>query len=253
MPGPASKIPTVERQRMDADIVCVGFGPATAGFLATLSKQLVNPNGTPVVESAVTPGLPPQVLCYERADDIGFGVSGVVTKARALRATFPDLDRAQIPMATSVGEEKVLYLLDPHGASRRSGGLRFADASIRAFQWMLPFEEHALKLPWTPPFLHKHGGMVLSLGQFMQWVGAQVQSTGTVQIWPGTPVAKVLIEDENPNVAPACPPVGSTGVSPGVSIGSGPLPQPVAGADGAPLTSRSKVIGVRLLDQGVDK
>ena len=52
--------------------------------------------------------------------------------------------------------------------------------------------------------------MVLSIGQFMQWVGAQVQSTGTVQIWPGTPVSQALIEDD-------------------------------------------KVVGVRLLDQGVDK
>ena len=41
---------------MDADIVCVGFGPATAGFLTTLSKQLVNADGTPAVESAVMPG-----------------------------------------------------------------------------------------------------------------------------------------------------------------------------------------------------
>ena len=31
---------------MDADIVCVGFGPATAGFLATLSKQPVNVDPT---------------------------------------------------------------------------------------------------------------------------------------------------------------------------------------------------------------
>ena len=203
-------IPKVERQQMEADIVCVGFGPATAGFLATLSKQLINADGTPAVESAVMPGLPPQVLCYERADDIGFGVSGVVTKARALRTTFPDLDQAQIPMATPVREEKVLYLLDPHHASRRSAALRLGDAFIRAFRWMLPFELNALKLPWTPPFLHKRGGMVLSLGQFMQWVGAQVQSAGTVQIWPGTPVSQALIEGD-------------------------------------------KVVGIRLLDQGVDK
>jgi electron-transferring-flavoprotein dehydrogenase len=52
--------------------------------------------------------------------------------------------------------------------------------------------------------------MILSMGQFMQWVGAQVQSTGTVQIWPGTPVSQALIE-------------------------------------------QNKVVGVRLLDQGVDK
>src|SRR5664280_1820918 len=52
--------------------------------------------------------------------------------------------------------------------------------------------------------------MILAMGQFMQWVGAQVQSTGTVQIWPGTPVSQALIEE-------------------------------------------NKVVGIRLLDQGVDK
>ena len=156
------------------------------------------------------PGLPPQVLCYERADDIGFGVSGVVTKARALRATFPELDQAQIPMTVPVGDEKVLYLLDPIGASRRSATLRAADGMIRTFKWALPVEHAALNLPWTPSFLHKDGGLILSMGQFMQWVGAQVQSTGTVQIWPGTPVSQALIEE-------------------------------------------NKVVGVRLLDQGVDK
>jgi electron-transferring-flavoprotein dehydrogenase len=195
---------------MDVDIVCVGFGPATAGFLTTLSRQLVNPDGTPAVESAVMLGAPPQVLCYERADDIGFGVSGVVTRARGLRAAFPDLDPKNIPMAAPVTEEKVVYLLDPIGASRRSWCLRAADAGIRAFQGLLPFEHDAVELPWSPPFLHKTGGLVLSMGQFMQWVGAQIQSTGTVQIWPGTPVSEAIIEDH-------------------------------------------KVIGIRLLDQGVDK
>jgi len=205
--------PLIERQRMDVDIVCVGFGPATGGFLTTLSKQLVNADPAaagPAVESATMPGMPPQIVCYERADDIGFGVSGVVTKARALRETFPNLDQAQIPMSAPVGEEKVLYLLDPVGASRRSVTLLAADAMIRAFKWALPVEHDALNLPWTPSFLHKHGGLVLSMGQFMQWVGAQVQSTGTVQIWPGTPVSQALIE-------------------------------------------QNKVVGVRLLDQGVDK
>jgi electron-transferring-flavoprotein dehydrogenase len=200
---------------MDVDIVCVGFGPATAGFLTTLSRQLTQADGTPAVESATMPGLPPQVLCYERADDIGFGVSGVVTRARALRASFPNLAQAGIPMAAPVGEEKVLYLLDPVGASRRSWPLRLADGMIRAGKFALPVEYEALNLPWTPSFLHKHDGWVFSLGQFMQWVGAQVQSTGTVQIWPGTPVAEVLTEPAAANTA--------------------------------------KVVGVRLLDQGVDK
>jgi electron-transferring-flavoprotein dehydrogenase len=231
--------PAIERPRMDADIVCVGFGPATAGFLTTLSKQLTNADGTPAVESAVMPGMPPQVLCYERADDIGFGVSGVVTKARALRASFPELDKAGIPMAVPVGEEEVLYLLDPIGASRRSTMLRLADEMIQAFKWALPVENDALNLPWTPDFLHKHGGMVLSMGQFMQWVGAQVQSMGTVQIWPGTPVAEVLIEQADRAAANGDP------------VSKPPLSPSDGERDG--VRGRSKVLGVRLLDQGVDK
>ena len=196
MAEPSPAPPAPERQRLDVDIVCVGFGPATAGFLTTLSRQLVKPDGTPRVESAVMPGLPPQVVCYERADDLGFGVSGVVTRARALRESWPDLDTAGIPMAVPVGEEKVLYLLDPHNASRRSAALRAGDSLIRAAKGVLPGDHHALDLPWTPEFLHKKGGMIFSMGQFLQWVSAQVQGSGTVQIWPGTPAAEALIDGQ---------------------------------------------------------
>ena len=52
------------RESMNVDIVCVGFGPATAGFLTTLSRQLVNPDGSPAIESPSNPGLPLQVVCY---------------------------------------------------------------------------------------------------------------------------------------------------------------------------------------------
>jgi electron-transferring-flavoprotein dehydrogenase len=186
----------VDRARMDVDIVCVGFGPATAGFLHTLAGQLVNADGTPALPSAVMPGLPAQVLCYERADDIGFGVSGVVTRARGLRASFPDLDPAQIPMGTRVSEEKVVYLLDPVGASRRPALLRAADAFVRAFSGLVGCKHDALELPWIPEFLRKDDGWLLSMGQFMQWVGARIQERGTVQIWPGTPVAQALVEGD---------------------------------------------------------
>src|SRR3954471_12643888 len=102
-----------DRLSMDADIVCVGFGPATAGFLTTISRAQ----------------LPLQVLCYERADDIAFGVSGVVTRARGIRAPFPSPAPPAIPMAAPVTAEKVVYLLDPIGASRRSAPLRAADGA----------------------------------------------------------------------------------------------------------------------------
>src|SRR5664279_4364666 len=202
--------PAIERASIDVDIACVGFGPATGGFLTTLSRQLLHDDGSPAIESKAAPGLPLQVICYERADDIGFGVSGVVTRARGIRASFPDLDPAQIPMAAQVVNEKVVYLLDPVGASRRSRVLRAGDRCIRALGKILGVAHNALELPYTPSFLHKKDGLVLSIGQFNQWVGSQLMSSGAVQIWPGMPVDKALIED-------------------------------------------GKVLGVRLLDQGVDR
>jgi electron-transferring-flavoprotein dehydrogenase len=111
--------PEITHAEMQVDIACVGFGPATAGFLTTLSREIMNPDGTPHIESTVSPGLPLQVICYERADALGFGVSGAVTRARGIRQSFPDLDPAAIPMAAPVKSEKLIYLLDPTGASNR--------------------------------------------------------------------------------------------------------------------------------------
>jgi electron-transferring-flavoprotein dehydrogenase len=182
---------------MNADIVCVGFGPASAGFLSTLSQHLVRPDGMPAIDSPSAPGLPLQVLCYERADDIGFGVSGLVTRARGIRATLPNLDPSRIPMAAPVTQERLVYLLDPIGASRRSPLVKLGDAALRALRL---HRQYGVELPYVPPFLHKTGGLVMSLGQFLQFVGAELMGSGTVQIWPGVPVAGALIDDDGERV-----------------------------------------------------
>jgi electron-transferring-flavoprotein dehydrogenase len=186
----------VERQQMSVDIACVGFGPAMGGFLTTLSRNLLNQDGTPHLESTITPGMQLQVVCYERADGLGFGVSGAVTRARGIRASFPDVDLTQIPMAVPVKKEKLVYLLDPIGASRRSLAMRIADLKIRALGLIVGVHDHAVELPYTPKFIRKHDGMILSLGQFNQWVSEQITASGVVQIWPGMPVSAPLIEKD---------------------------------------------------------
>ncbi len=151
-------------------------------------------DGTAALESRVMPGMPLQVVCYERAEDIAFGVSGAVTRGRGIRRTFPDLDVSEIPMAQPVGDEKVLYLLDPIGASRRTDAVRAIDRVLRG----LPSarREHAVQLPWIPPFLRKRDGFLFSLGQFNQWVGSRLTMHGLAQIWPGMPVSSALVEDD---------------------------------------------------------
>src|SRR4051812_13430050 len=101
--------PAYERPQMNVDIACVGFGPAMGGFLTTLNRSLLNPDGSVRLESATTEGLPLQVICCERADGLGFGVSGAVTQARGIRASFPDAELTQIPMAAAIKKEKVVY------------------------------------------------------------------------------------------------------------------------------------------------
>jgi electron-transferring-flavoprotein dehydrogenase len=166
---------------MEVDIVCVGFGPAAGGFLSTLNRYLTAPDA-PVL----------QVLCYERADDIGFGVSGIVTRARSIRESYPDLRPSDIPMAVPVRDEKLVYLLDPNGASRRSVAVRGIDEVVGVFAGDL----HAADLPYVPEFLHKRDGWLLSMGQFTQWVGSQLMMGGAIQIWPSSPVAEPLIEGD---------------------------------------------------------
>jgi electron-transferring-flavoprotein dehydrogenase len=52
---------------------------------------------------------------------------------------------------------------------------------------------HAVRLPFIPPFLEKHDGVVLSLGQFCAWVASQVTASGAVQVWPASPIAEPLV------------------------------------------------------------
>ncbi|HUO16560.1 MAG TPA: 4Fe-4S ferredoxin, partial [Verrucomicrobiae bacterium] len=193
--SPSQSIP-IERQQMSVDIAGVGFGPAMGGFLTTLSRNLLNEDGSPRLESAVSPGMPLQVICYERADGLGFGVSGAVTRARGIRSSFPGVDLKQIPMAAPVRKEKLVYLLDPIGASRRSFAFRMADRLIRALGPITRRRNHAVELRFTPKFMRKHDGMIFSLGQFNQWVSEQVSASGLVQIWPGMPVSEPLIEGD---------------------------------------------------------
>jgi electron-transferring-flavoprotein dehydrogenase len=192
----APPVTEIDRQSMDVDIACVGFGPAMGGFLTTLTREWTAHPGDPAFESKVAPGMLLQVLCYERADDLAAGVSGVVTRAQGIRASFPDLNPAEIPMAAEVKQERVMYLLDPIGASRRSLTLRATDAALRVMGPLGGVRDHAFELPWTPGFLHKHGGLILSIGQFNEWVGSQLMATGLVQIWPGSPVAGPLFTDK---------------------------------------------------------
>ena len=190
----------MERTEMQADIVVTGFGPAAAGFLLTLAPELAKTkeDGTPLYESKAMPGCPLQVMCYERADDTGFGVSGVVTKAEAIRRTFPGVDLTQeIPNCANVGKEHTAYLFDHIGASKRAFGTKFMDLCFKMGGIVMKGGKwNARELPFTPPFMDKRGGLVMTIGNLTGWAAQKVMETGMAQIWPGQPVAEPLFDGD---------------------------------------------------------
>jgi electron-transferring-flavoprotein dehydrogenase len=99
-------------------------------------------------------------------------------------------------MAAAVKKEKLVYLLDPLRASRRSFAFKAADRMLRSLGILFGVKHDAYELPYTPGFMKKHDGLIFSLGQFNQWVSDQVAAAGVVQIWPGMPVAEPLIESD---------------------------------------------------------
>ena len=189
----------IERQTMETDIVVTGFGPAAAGFLNTLGPELMKTkeDGTPLYESKAMPGMPLQVTCYERADDVGFGVSGIVTKGEAIKSTFPDLDLAkEIPNAIEVKQEKLAYLFDHLGCSKRALGTKFTDLCFKLGGVIMKGGEHkARELPFIPPFMDKQPGYILNMGAFMGWAAQKAMEYGFM-IMPGSPVAAPLFDGD---------------------------------------------------------
>ena len=184
----------MERQSMAVDIACVGFGPAMAGFLTTLSRRLAAPGPGAARERRLA-----------RAAAAG-GVLRARRRPRLRRVRGRDA-RARHP-GRLPGPRR---LADPDGDAGR-GRRRSSTSSIRSApraarrRCARPTRRSARRAspcasrstrsscPYTPAFLHKQDGFVFSMGQLMQWMSGQVLSTGTVQIWPATPVASALVE-----------------------------------------------------------
>ena len=64
-------------------------------------------------------------------------------------------------------------------------GFKLGGLFMRGGKW------HARELPFTPPFMDKRGGLVLSMGSFMTWASQKVMEAG-LMVMPGTPVAEPL-------------------------------------------------------------
>ena len=158
---------TVERERLEVDVLFVGAGPAClagALHLSTLIKQ-----HNKAVASGSREGSKlekPTLMVIEKGREIGSHIlSGAVVDPRAfdeLLAAFPD---AQPPYDCPVAND-ALYLLT---------------------------RTRAIRSPVTPAPLNNHGYYVASLGRLVKWLAGLCEEHG-VEVYPEFPAVKLLFE-----------------------------------------------------------
>jgi electron-transferring-flavoprotein dehydrogenase len=106
------------------------------------------------------------VCLVEKGSEIGAHIlSGAVLEPRALNELIPDWRDQGAPLDTPATDDRFLFLT----------------------------KSRAFRLP-TPPQMHNHGNYIVSLGNFVRWLGQQAEALG-VEIYPGFAASELLEED----------------------------------------------------------
>jgi electron-transferring-flavoprotein dehydrogenase len=136
----------MEREKLDADVLIIGAGPAglsCALHLANLIEQHTAANRTPALTAE-------NIYVLEKAREIGaHQLSGAIMDPRALRELIPDFEKSA-PLDTPVTGDAAYVLT----------------------------EKSSFKLPITPPPLANHGNYVISLNKLVKWLGGLVEKKG---------------------------------------------------------------------------
>jgi electron-transferring-flavoprotein dehydrogenase len=161
------------RERLDADVLIVGAGPAGLACALHLSRLIRQHN-----EAGNQPELSSEnIYVLEKGREIGaHQLSGAVMDPRGLAELVPDFAKTA-PLETPVTDDAAYFL-------------------TAAGSW---------KLPITPPPLRNHGNYIISLNKLVKWLGGLVeqagvnvftQFAGAELIYEGDGIAGVITEDK---------------------------------------------------------
>src|ERR1700674_6013991 len=136
----------VERERLGADVLIVGAGPAGLACALHLSRLIAQHNA-----AGAKPELSAEnVYVLEKAREVGaHQLSGAILDPCALRELVPGFENTA-PLDTPVTSDAVYFLS----------------------------AKNSWKLPITPPPFRNHGNYVISLNKLVTWLSQLVEQKG---------------------------------------------------------------------------
>lgn len=151
---------SVERESDEVDVCIVGAGPAGLSAAIRL-KQLANEAGNEDF----------RVLVLEKAGDLGAHIlSGAVIQPTSINELIPDwLDENnpnRFEHATPAGTDRMRFLT----------------------------KNSAIPIP-APPQMTNHGNYIVSLNQFVKWLGERAEEVG-VEVYPGFAASEVVYNSD---------------------------------------------------------
>ncbi len=147
-------------ERIDVGVLFVGAGPAGLAGAVRLAQRL---EAAPAVKERL--GEVPVAVVEKGKYPGAHAVSGAVVDPVALRALFPDLPVADLPLRTRV-EGEAVYFLTP---------------------------SRSIRIP-TPPTMRNHGNFTASLSEVARWMGERAEALG-VTLLNETVAQRLLVQE----------------------------------------------------------